>query len=208
LGFSRPAKEDLENSEFKIYGIMPFVAPEAYDADLMFNICGGSRPNITEDTPRCWATLMQKCWHSDLLKRPSINEIDREINSKIKPINSEYWKIDKNFIQAENKRQELLNSGKFIVRYMHPHSKTHSQLLNPTIDFMHSYLIQNLRTNSYQPIGQEVPNSQTNNLSVSDALKQIITLSDLSFNDMLIYEAGKALAKALNMDFTLKYLDL
>ncbi|CAG8480594.1 14169_t:CDS:2, partial [Cetraspora pellucida] len=303
LGFSRPAKEDLENSEFKIYGIMPFVAPEvlskkpysfssdiyslgiimwvlttgrrpfcdqAYDAHLMFNICDGSRPDITEDTPQCWATLMQKCWHSDPLKRPSINEIDHEINFK-------YWKIDENFIEAENKRQELFKSGKFIVRNMHPHSKTHSQLLNPTINVMLSGLIRgsissasssidtlhsignsysfniigtndlstsislsvskkhtiefllanknetkrrklvnnesntkiiDLRTNSYQTIGQEVPNSQTNNLSVSDALKQITTLSDLSFNDMLNYEAGIALSKTLNMDLTLKYLDL
>ncbi|CAG8457849.1 15574_t:CDS:2 [Cetraspora pellucida] len=204
------------------------------------------------------STLMQKCWRSDPLKRPSINEIDHEIYSKI---NSKYWTINENFIQAENKWQELLNSGKFIVRYMHPHSKTHSQILNPTIDFMHSDLIQSsnsstsssivslhsigdyysfniIGTNdlstsislsvskkhttefllanksmkftykSYQTIGQEVPNSQTNNLSVSDALKQVTTLGDLSIDDMLNYEAGKALAKALNMNSTLKYLDL
>ncbi|CAG8808044.1 11615_t:CDS:2, partial [Racocetra persica] len=30
----------------------------------------------------------------------------------------------------EMKRQELLKAGKFIAKYKHPHSKTHSKLLN------------------------------------------------------------------------------
>ncbi|KAF0395949.1 hypothetical protein F8M41_010164 [Gigaspora margarita] len=88
---------------------------------------------------------MQKCWHSGPLIRPSINEIYSEINSS-------YWKVNKIFIDAEIKRQELLESEKFIVKSIHPHSKTHSQLLNPTIDSMLSYLFQNSRTSSSSSI--------------------------------------------------------
>ncbi|CAG8464226.1 820_t:CDS:2 [Cetraspora pellucida] len=165
LGFSRPAKDDLESesSEHKIYGIMPYIAPEvlnkkqysfssdiyslgmimweltsgyrpfydrAYNTHLALDICNELRPNITEDTPHCWAILMQRCWHSDPSKRPTIDEIFDEVNSR-------YWNENESFIkEAENKRQELLNAGKLTVKYIHPHAKTHSQLLNPTIDSM------------------------------------------------------------------------
>ncbi|CAG8456307.1 14794_t:CDS:2 [Cetraspora pellucida] len=86
-------------------------------------------------TPHCWASLMQKCWHSDPSKRPTIDEIYYEVYSR-------YWDLDKIFTEAEEKRQELLNAGKFIAKYMHPHYKTHSQLLNPTIDSMLLDLLQ------------------------------------------------------------------
>ncbi|CAG8845028.1 15807_t:CDS:1, partial [Racocetra persica] len=154
----------------KIYGIMPYIAPEvlikkqySFSSDiyslgmimweltsglrpfcnlaythLMFNICDKTlRPKITEDTPQCWAILIQKCWHPNPSERPPINEIYSEIISN-------YWNIDKIFIEAENKRKELLKSRKFIAKYMHPCSKTHSKLLNPTIDSMFS-LFQNSR---------------------------------------------------------------
>ncbi|RIB22098.1 kinase-like domain-containing protein, partial [Gigaspora rosea] len=59
-------------------GCRPF-CDRAYDVDLVLSICDGSRPEITEDTPQCWAILMQKCWCSEPLKRPSISEIYSEI---------------------------------------------------------------------------------------------------------------------------------
>ncbi|CAG8602811.1 14705_t:CDS:2 [Cetraspora pellucida] len=110
LGFSRPAKDDLEN------------------------------------TPHCWAILVQKCWHSDPSKRPTIDEIFDEVNSR-------YWGLDKIFAEAEEKRQELFNAGKFIAKYMHPHSKTHSQLLNPTIDSMLLDSLQGSKSFILRPIG-------------------------------------------------------
>ncbi|CAG8766599.1 14192_t:CDS:2, partial [Racocetra persica] len=48
--------------------------------------------------------------------------------------------------KAENKRKELLKSGQFIAKYMHPCSKTHSKLLNPTIDSVLSVLFQTSRS--------------------------------------------------------------
>ncbi|CAG8601114.1 18155_t:CDS:2 [Cetraspora pellucida] len=178
LGFSRPAKDDLESSEPKIYGIMPYIAPEVlnnkqysfssdiyslgmimweltsghrpfydrqYDSLLALDICNELRPIITEDTPHCWAILMQKCWHSDPLERPTIDEVYDEVNSR-------YWYTDEIFIEAENKQQELFNAGKFIAKYMHPHSKTHSKLLNPTIDSMLLNLLQGSKSFTLRPI--------------------------------------------------------
>ncbi|RIB11622.1 kinase-like domain-containing protein [Gigaspora rosea] len=185
LGFSRPAKEDPKNSE--IYGIMSYIAPEVfrkkqysfssdiyslgmimwqltsghrpfcdreYNVDLALSICDGSRPEITEDTPQCWNVLMQKCWFSEPLERPSISEMYSEINSS-------YWNVDKIFTEAENKRQELFKSGKFIAKHMHPHSKTHSKLLTPIIDSLLSSLDRKFKfstsgsVNSFQNIGSD-----------------------------------------------------
>ncbi|CAG8749141.1 12679_t:CDS:2, partial [Cetraspora pellucida] len=64
-----------------------------------------------------------------------------------------YWNENESFIkEAENKRQKLLNAEKLTVRYMHPHSKTHSQLLNPTIDSMLLDLLQGSKYFTLQPI--------------------------------------------------------
>ncbi|RIB11615.1 kinase-like domain-containing protein [Gigaspora rosea] len=88
-------------------GHRPF-CDRAYDVGLMLNICSGLRPEIAEDTPQCWAILMQKCWNSEPLERPSISEIYSEINSK-------YWDVRKIFIEADNKRQELFKSGNSLL---------------------------------------------------------------------------------------------
>ncbi|CAG8820399.1 340_t:CDS:1, partial [Dentiscutata erythropus] len=65
------------------------------------------------------------------------------------------------FIEAENKRKELLKSGRFIAKHMHPHQKTHSKLLNPTINSMLSSLHRSFRfsrpdsVNSFQYISND-----------------------------------------------------
>ncbi|CAG8822030.1 23007_t:CDS:1, partial [Dentiscutata erythropus] len=112
---------------------------------------------ITEDTPYCWASLMQKCWHSVPLERPSIGEIHKEIYSGC-------WNLAKIFTEAENKRQELLKSGGFIVKHVHPHQKNHSKLLNPTIDSMFSSLHQSFRFSTPDPVNsfQNVSNYSFN----------------------------------------------
>src|SRR3954447_10843836 len=52
----------------------PFANAE-HDIHLIYKIIDGKRPEITSDTPECYASLMKKCWDSDPLKRPSILEI-------------------------------------------------------------------------------------------------------------------------------------
>ncbi|CAG8685356.1 23756_t:CDS:2, partial [Racocetra persica] len=112
------------------------------------------------------------------------------------------------FIEAENKREELLKSGQFIAKYMHPCSKTHSKLLNPTIDLMLS-LFQNSSGSTDTSQNIKMPDSKPNTLSITEAIYQITILSNLNLNhDKKCDEAGKALAEALDANPTVEYLDL
>ncbi|CAB5185778.1 unnamed protein product [Rhizophagus irregularis] len=62
------------------------------------------RPEITKDTPECYANIMKSCWDPDPEKRPSITEI-RKILSKWYCRNKDL----EQFNQAEIKRKELIN---------------------------------------------------------------------------------------------------
>src|SRR6266536_1842552 len=55
-------------------GCKPFANVE-HNVNLIYEIIDGKRPEITNDTPECFADLMKKCWDSNPLKRPSIDEI-------------------------------------------------------------------------------------------------------------------------------------
>ncbi|RIA85847.1 kinase-like domain-containing protein, partial [Glomus cerebriforme] len=55
-------------------GCKPFAHVE-YDHTLIYKILDGERPEITEDTPECYADLMKSCWDSDPTKRLSITNI-------------------------------------------------------------------------------------------------------------------------------------
>ncbi|RGB29649.1 kinase-like domain-containing protein [Rhizophagus diaphanus] len=46
-----------------------------HDHSLIFKIIDGVRPEITKDTPECYANLMKSCWDPDPQKRSSINKI-------------------------------------------------------------------------------------------------------------------------------------
>ena len=55
-------------------GCKPFANVE-HDINLIYKIINGKHPEVTSDTPECFADLMKKCWDSDPEKRPSIIEI-------------------------------------------------------------------------------------------------------------------------------------
>ncbi|RIA86103.1 kinase-like domain-containing protein, partial [Glomus cerebriforme] len=55
-------------------GIPPF-NDKAHDHQLNLNICEGERPEIIENTPKCYIELMKKCWNSDPFKRPTIMDL-------------------------------------------------------------------------------------------------------------------------------------
>src|SRR5205814_4110508 len=61
-------------------GCKPFANVE-HDTDLIYKIIDGKRPEITRDTPECYANLMKRCWDSDPLKRPSILEIKKTVSN-------------------------------------------------------------------------------------------------------------------------------
>jgi serine/threonine protein kinase len=76
-------------------GIPPF-KHKAHDYHLVLNICeGGERPEIVENTPKCYIDLMKKCWDSDPLNRPTIIMLENIISEWIRCI-SEYYSININ----------------------------------------------------------------------------------------------------------------
>ncbi|RIA80520.1 kinase-like domain-containing protein [Glomus cerebriforme] len=83
-------------------GCKPFSDVE-HDIELIYNILNGKRPEITKDTPGCFATLITRCWSPDPMKRPDIAEIYEAFR---------YWYIrngdEYQFRQAERKRLELI----------------------------------------------------------------------------------------------------
>ncbi|RGB38691.1 kinase-like domain-containing protein, partial [Rhizophagus diaphanus] len=54
-----------------VSGIIPF-KNKAYDHHLVLSICEGERPEIIENTPKCYIDLMKKCWDSESSNRPTI----------------------------------------------------------------------------------------------------------------------------------------
>ncbi|PKC75146.1 kinase-like protein [Rhizophagus irregularis] len=98
-------------------GCKPFANVE-HDINLVFKIIDGIRPEITEDTPKCYANLMKSCWDPVPEKRPSMAEIRAIIGKWF------YRNMDlTQFNQAELKRRELIGLKKLgpnFVRISHP----------------------------------------------------------------------------------------
>ncbi|RIA86748.1 hypothetical protein C1645_828817 [Glomus cerebriforme] len=66
----------------KIYGVMPYVAPEVLRGKSSLDICEGIRPEINEpEAPECYIDLMKKCWNSNPDNRPNTIEIEKLIKS-------------------------------------------------------------------------------------------------------------------------------
>ncbi|RIA93425.1 kinase-like domain-containing protein [Glomus cerebriforme] len=112
-------------------GHKPFANVE-HNINLIYEIIDGKRPEITNDTPECFATLMKKCWNSDPLKRPSITKICEIIQNWHDDLYYYYYyyenyynyqnrnEIVQQFKQAEKKRLELINSFDFEFNKPHP----------------------------------------------------------------------------------------
>jgi hypothetical protein len=97
-------------------GSKPFADVE-HDIKLIYKIISVKRPEITNDTPECFANLMKECWNTDPLKRPSINKIVEIAYDwyKNKPANQ--------FKLAESKRLELIQSKELGPEFSNkPHS--------------------------------------------------------------------------------------
>jgi serine/threonine protein kinase len=69
---------------------------EKYDEhQLALSICEGNRPEIMENTPKCYKDLMKKCWDNDPSNRPTVIMLENIISQWIDGIN-EYYRINKN----------------------------------------------------------------------------------------------------------------
>ncbi|PKY28423.1 kinase-like protein [Rhizophagus irregularis] len=111
-------------------GCKPFANVE-HDVNLILKILDGKRPEITEDTPECFANLMKNCWNPDPKERPCIKDIHDTLVS--------WYLLGKNieqFDQAEIKRAELIGSKKLGPEFSevpHPKAIYTSRSLSPYI---------------------------------------------------------------------------
>jgi serine/threonine protein kinase len=103
----------------------PFANVE-HDYHLVYKIIDGVRPEITEDTPQCYADLMKRCWDPNPKKRPSIFEFRKECfmwNYDLISICQAELKANQ-IDQAELKRRELIESKKLGPKFNEkPHPK-------------------------------------------------------------------------------------
>ncbi|POG76757.1 kinase-like domain-containing protein, partial [Rhizophagus irregularis DAOM 181602=DAOM 197198] len=121
-------------------GCKPFANVE-HDHSLIFNIIDGVRPEITKDTPECYANLMKSCWDSDPKKRPSICEIRNTCIPWYKYYNqfieNKYgFDFVAQFSQAELKWKDLIVSKKLGPEFSeksHPKAIYTSRSLNSYI---------------------------------------------------------------------------
>ncbi|POG60366.1 kinase-like domain-containing protein, partial [Rhizophagus irregularis DAOM 181602=DAOM 197198] len=74
-------------------GIPPF-NHVAHDHHLILSVCKGERPEIIENTPKCYIDLMKRCWDSDPSNRPTITMLENIISEWIRCIN-EYYEINR-----------------------------------------------------------------------------------------------------------------
>ncbi|RHZ43846.1 hypothetical protein Glove_851g10 [Diversispora epigaea] len=146
---------------------------------LILDILDGKRPEITKDTPECWANLMKGCWLSDPSQRLSLNEIDK-LSEKFynyywyskNRVKRDYPYMWSEFNEAEKKRLEMVESKKPFVKnpgYEHPNSRYYSTLLNPMLESINSkisdiYSNDNLFSNDHFDINF----NQINDLENSD----------------------------------------
>src|SRR5436305_14159163 len=70
----------------EIFAGHPPFDDKAHDADLIFRILEGLRPQILPNIPDDYAQMMQKCWDTDPSKRPTIREIWIFADDKLKEI--------------------------------------------------------------------------------------------------------------------------
>ncbi|RHZ61684.1 hypothetical protein Glove_346g186 [Diversispora epigaea] len=144
-------------------GYRPFHDQE-HGPKLIVDILDGKRPEITEDTPECWANLMKKCWHPDPSQRSTILEI-YELSRKFEEYYKNYYYSEDYFKQyypdqydswlelkeAEKKRLEMIESKKPFVKnpgYEHLDSRYYSRSLNSMIESINSK-VSDLFSNSH-----------------------------------------------------------
>ncbi|EXX75678.1 Kic1p [Rhizophagus irregularis DAOM 197198w] len=209
LGLSQPADNTLSNNE--IYRVIPYIAPEIFkgaafskESDIysfgivMWELTTGCKPFINvehdvnliyeiidgkpRDTPECYANLMKKCWDSDPLKRPTIDEVwdfaikwcqlvDEWIYSGI-PLNDpkDSADLDETIKQAEKKRLELIRSEKLGPKYTeksHPKAVFTSSALSSFISSsrISFNLKQEYITKEYELDINDIQSSSTQNIN-------------------------------------------
>ncbi|POG66284.1 kinase-like domain-containing protein [Rhizophagus irregularis DAOM 181602=DAOM 197198] len=110
-------------------GIPPF-KDEAHDYHLILSVCEGKRPEIIENTPKCYVDLMKKCWDSNPSNRPTIEMLENIISEWIRlPNIDDQLKNDMLELVKVNKTLEQKKANTFIIQF-HPQACYSSRKLS------------------------------------------------------------------------------
>src|SRR5947199_9310659 len=71
---------------WEIFAGHPPFDDEAHDAGLILKVCEGLRPQILPEIPDDYVQMMQKCWDVDPYKRPTVDDLWRFAENKLKEI--------------------------------------------------------------------------------------------------------------------------
>ncbi|RGB27218.1 kinase-like domain-containing protein [Rhizophagus diaphanus] len=139
-------------------GCKPFANIE-HNYELVYEIIDGKRPEITNDTPECYANLMKKCWDSIPLNRPTIDEFWSFV---IKWFDETSYTIYDGFgiapefvevfEQAEEKRIKLIRSKKLGPGFS---KKSHSKAIY-TSRKLNSLIYKSLTTDSSPMVASNI----------------------------------------------------
>ena len=103
----------------------------AHDADLIFRILEGLRPQILPKMPEDYTQIMKKCWDADPSKRPTILELWIFSENKLKEIYE--GKIDSNNNSSNVSSDDNINNLPQQVHKKHPLAYHTSRILDNEI---------------------------------------------------------------------------
>ncbi|GES85138.1 kinase-like domain-containing protein [Rhizophagus clarus] len=165
-------------------GCKPFSKVE-HDIGLILKIIDGKRPEITIDTPECFAILMKSCWNTDPLKRPSITEI-KETVDKWYYICKENYGI---FVRAEIERSKLVYSNRIGLesnKKQHPGvvytSRSLSSFISQVSSLNSSTISEQDNTKSNSKLESAIFNPSTSSSINSSSDNSVYISNDLDFD--------------------------
>jgi serine/threonine protein kinase len=111
-------------------GLPPYYSV-AHDVDLAIKICSGLRPKFQIKIPQLLEDLIKRCWDANSTKRPTANELEKNLRSWKQEVNSHYrdTEFKKQLREAEEFNKTLSDDVKFPKYEIHSGASYHSKLL-------------------------------------------------------------------------------
>ena len=117
---------------WEIFAGHPPLDDRAHDPDLILEVCEGLRPPLLSNMPADYIQMMKKCWDVDPSKRPTVLELWRFANDKLKGIyENENLEIDYNKNNDGNDNNN--NSKSEQIHKSHPLAYHTSRILDDDI---------------------------------------------------------------------------
>ncbi|CAG8559294.1 15827_t:CDS:2 [Racocetra fulgida] len=118
-------KSDIYSLGIIIWELTSFTRPfnkEFHDVNLALKIVMGGRPEITNDTPKPYKVVMEKCWDNDPLKRPEtsellqiFNDMPNDLRQNIETIQSFRSNDEQDSDSDMYEQESVRNNGKAVL---------------------------------------------------------------------------------------------